>query len=391
MPQEDSVLWTDEYTVFTVMRSTNNESECLWSFKGNDTVSVAVLTNGFYSSKTGIIRSNNARDFSKWCVFSFHSGIILDNNKQYKLCLGEQYVYTDSMAVDTLHSQIEMEEFAFFKGNVPKLTTHTFQTYLALKYGVTLDYAPYISSMADTLWHPIYDVDYYHRVIGIGHDTILDWFHLISHSKEDSLLYIQSDTLLPNEYVLFGDNDAPLYWQKDFDNDYILQREWRLRRFTSQPNNIMVVLQLAAFDESVDSIQMILKTNGTKQLITPDSISPNNQCYFQINTLDTIIHFQFKGKIVNENSFNFDKSKQAQNNANADIFYDPISQTIVIDGFPNNQEFILYLYDNLGRYITTISGLNPINVHTFPNTVSYVEIIVGNHIIGVLTLPMKIR
>lgn len=150
MPQEDSVLWTDEYTVFTVMRSTNNESECLWSFKGNDTVSVAVLTNGFYSSKTGIIRSNNARDFSKWCVFSFHSGIILDNNKQYKLCLGEQYVYTDSMAVDTLHSQIEMEEFAFFKGNVPKLTAHTFQSYLALKYGVTLDYAPYISSMADT-------------------------------------------------------------------------------------------------------------------------------------------------------------------------------------------------------------------------------------------------
>lgn len=391
MPQEDSVLWTDEYTVFTVMRSTNNESECLWSFKGNDTVSVAVLTNGFYSSKTGIIRSNNARDFSKWCVFSFHSGIILDNNKQYKLCLGEQYVYTDSMAVDTLHSQIEISELAYFKGNVTKLTANTFQTYLALKYGITLDYAPYISQLGDTLWHPVYDEEYYHNVVGIGHDTILDWFHLISHSKEDSLLYIQSDTLLPNEYVLFGDNDAPLYWQKDFDDDYILQREWRMRRFTSQPNNTKIVLQLASFDESIDSIQMILKTNGTKQFITPDSISPNNQCYFQINTLDTIIHFQFKGKIVNENSFYFDKSKQAQNNANADIFYDPISQTIVIDGFPNNQEFILYLYDNLGRYITTISGLNPINVHTFPNTVSYVEIIVGNHIIGVLTLPMKIR
>ena len=56
IPQEDSVLWTDEYTVFTVMRSTNNESECLWSFKGNDTVSVAVLTNGFYSSKEEIYK-----------------------------------------------------------------------------------------------------------------------------------------------------------------------------------------------------------------------------------------------------------------------------------------------------------------------------------------------
>ena len=391
MPQEDSVLWTDEYTIFSVVRSTNNESECLWSFKESDTVAVAVLTNGIYSTKTGTIRSNNARDFSKWCIFSYHRGIILDINKQYKLSLGEQYVYTDSMAVDTLHSQIEMEEFAYFKGNVPKLTANAFQSYLALKYGVTLDYAPYISSTADTLWHPVFDEVYYHRVKGIGHDTILNWFNLVSHSKEDSLLYIQSDTLLPNEYVLFGDNDAPLYWQKDFDNDYILQREWRLRRFTSQPNNIMVVLQLAAFDESVDSIQMILKTNGTEQLIIPDSILPDNQCYFTIYTTDTIIHFQFKGKIVKESSFTFEESKQAQNNSNADIFYDTVNQTIVIDGFPNNQEFNLYLYDNLGRYITTISGLNPINVHTFPNTVSYVEIIVGNHIIGVLTLPMKIR
>ena len=295
------------------------------------------------------------------------------------------------MAIDTLHSKIEMEEFAYFKGNVPKLTANAFQSYLALKYGVTLDYAPYISSTADTLWHPVYDAEYYHRVMGIGHDTILNWFNLVSHSKEDSLLYIQSDTLLPNEYVLFGDNDAPLYWQKDFDNDYILQREWRLRRFTSQPNNIMVVLQLAAFDESVDSIQMILKTNGTEQLVTPDSISLDNQCYFTINTTDTIIHFQFKGKIVNESSFTFDESKQAQNNSNANIFYDTVNQTIVIDGFSENQEFNLYLYDNLGRYITTMTGLNPINVRTFPNTVSYVEIVVENHIIGVLALPMEIR
>ena len=391
MPQEDSVLWTDEYTIFSVVRSTNNESECLWSFKESDTVAVAVLTNGIYSTKTGTIRSNNARDFSKWCIFSYHRGIILDINKQYKLSLGEQYVYTDSMAIDTLHSKIEMEEFAYFKGNVPKLNANAFQSYLALKYGVTLDYAPYISSTADTLWHPIYDEEYYHRVMGIGHDTILGWFNLISHSKEDSLLYIQSDTLLPNEYVIFGDNDAPLYWQKDFDNDYILQREWRLRRFTSQPNNIMVVLQLAAFDEDVDSIQMILKTNGTEQLIIPDSILPDNQCYFTIYTTDTIIHFQFKGKIVKESSFTFEESKQAQNNSNADIFYDTVNQMIVIDGFPENQEFNLYLYDNLGRYITTMTGLNPINVRTFPNTVSYVEIVVENHIIGVLALPMEIK
>lgn len=203
MPQEDSVLWTDEYTVFTVMRSTNNESECLWSFKGNDTVAVTVLTNGIYSAKTGKIQSNNARDFSKWCIFSYHGGIILDKNKQYKLCLGEQYVYTDSMTIDTLHSQIEIAELAYFKGNVPKLTANAFQTYLALKYGITLDYAPYISQSGDTLWHPVYDEYYYHRVMGVGHDTILDWFDFVSYNKEGHRKYSKA---INDEWEKFFNN-----------------------------------------------------------------------------------------------------------------------------------------------------------------------------------------
>ena len=38
-----------------------------------------------------------------------------------------------------------------------------------------------------------------------------------------------------------------------------------------------------------------------------------------------------------------------------------------------------------------MTGLNPINVRTFPNMVSYVEIVVENHIIGVLALPMEIK
>ena len=392
IPQEDSVLWTDEYTIFSVVRSTNNESECLWSFKENDTVAVAVLTNGIYSTKTGTIRSNNARDFSKWCIFSYHSGIILDNNKQYKLCLGEQYVYTDSMAVDTLHSQIEISELAYFKGNVTKLTANTFQTYLALKYGITLDYAPYISQLGDTLWHPVYDEEYYHNVVGIGHDTICNWKNLISTSKENSIIHIKTETLLPDEYILLGDDNGTLSWQQNLDNDYVLQRVWRLRQYGIQQKNITIILNLPDNKINKDSLLLsVLDANKIEQYtITPDSIVHDSLCYFSLNTSETLLQFQFKGKILNEINTILDNSKSSQsdNSYLSDIIYDANNQSIIINGFSENQVFKLYLYDNLGRFITTISSTNPINIRSFPNMISYVEIMKDNQIIGVISIPM---
>lgn len=181
LSQEDSVSWTDEYTVFSVVRSLDDSTpQCLWSFAEDDTVSTAILTRGIYTSNIGTLHFRNPHDFSKWSVYAFHSGICADSIKQCSLRLGEQMVYTDTATIDTLHSEIEMEEFAYFRGNVSKHASDAFQTYLALKYGVTLDYAPYISQSGDTLWHPTHDEEFYHRVVGLGNDTICGWTGCVS-------------------------------------------------------------------------------------------------------------------------------------------------------------------------------------------------------------------
>ena len=115
-PQEDSISWTDEYTVFSVVRSLNDSApECLWSFAENDTVSAAVLTKGIYSTATGTLVSRNARDFSKWCVYAYHSGIHADSTKQRTLRFGAQQTYQDETAADSLSAKIEMEEIAYFR------------------------------------------------------------------------------------------------------------------------------------------------------------------------------------------------------------------------------------------------------------------------------------
>ena len=178
MPKQDSISWSDQYTIYTVVRSENPDStQCLWSFAENDTITSAKLTDGVYSTTAGVLRSSMPRDFSHWCIYSYHSGIHADSAKQRTLRLGKQVIMTkDSSSTDTLSAQIQMAEFAYFGGAVSQLTASTFQTYLALKHGITLDYAAYLSSAGDTLWHPIDDENYYHRIVGIGLNAVFEWY-----------------------------------------------------------------------------------------------------------------------------------------------------------------------------------------------------------------------
>lgn len=113
LPKQDSISWCDQYTVFAVVRNINaNTPQCLWSFAENDTLTSAVLSDGVYSSTAGVLRSSIPRDFSNWCIYAYHSGIRADSPKLRTLRLGEQVVASDSTSTDTLHAQIQLEEFA---------------------------------------------------------------------------------------------------------------------------------------------------------------------------------------------------------------------------------------------------------------------------------------
>ncbi len=91
------------------------------------------------------------------------------------------------------------------------------ESYLALKYGVTLR-EDYLSPEGDTLWY--YDIDkmYNHAIAGIGRDTLHGLHRVEGISAESALLKMRMlpstnsgrAELLPGQYLLWGGSEGKL-------------------------------------------------------------------------------------------------------------------------------------------------------------------------------------
>ena len=89
------------------------------------------------------------------------------------------------------------------------------ETYLALKYGITLR-EDYLSPEGDTLWY--YDIDkmYNHAIVGIGRDTLHGLHRVEGISAESALLKMRllavtnsgRAELLPGQYLLWGASEG---------------------------------------------------------------------------------------------------------------------------------------------------------------------------------------
>lgn len=398
IPLEDSISWTDEYYLFSVIRSLQPDStECLWSFTEGDTVSLAVLTDGTYLFPAGKIRSRHPADFSRWCVYAYHSGLRIDSTKSHSMRLGEQVVYRqDSIGLmtDTLPAAIEVEEIAYFGRNVPLPVSGSFQTYLALKYGITLDYAPYLSPAGDTLWYPEADEHYYHHVVGIGSDTLYGWYNRISETKEDALILLSADTLMPGEYVLLGDDGGVPEWTPEPDGLYSLQCTWRMRQSLRQ--RIPISLRLSLPDIGMaDSLRLVVigMNEHPLHVITPDSIGRDSICYFTIDEAESVVQLRLYGLPLDP-LVRMDVSRNdtaPAGDTEDGIIVDPSGKKIIVNGFPDGQIFYLYLYDNTAKYLSTLSALSPIDISALPSSVLYIEIIANNQIIGAVPIPTNIQ
>lgn len=395
-PRKDSIAWTDEYTMVTVVRSMQPDSvQCLWGFAENDTLAAAVLTHGVYSRPTGVLRASTPRDFTEWCIYTYHGGIRLDSCKRHTLCTGEQIVSrADSTAADSLPANIEAEELAYFQGNVPPQQMDRFQTYLALKYGITLDHAPYISCAGDTLWTPEKDKTYYHRVAGTGHDTLHHWEGYTSHSKEENTLTLQADTLAANEYILAGDDGEDLVWRQETDGKYVTARKWQLRQHTKIPKTVRLALRLPDGSNHSDSLQLEIM-DGNDAVIekaSADSIKGDSIGYFTLHSTIPIVRLQFCRVIQNETETKA-RSRKRQNTdtgspAEGSVFYDAYNRTITVEGFRDDQVFELRLYDSSGKLCTALHSQSPIEIQSLPQTVYHIEILADGKIAGSISVPI---
>lgn len=89
------------------------------------------------------------------------------------------------------------------------------ESYLALKYGVTL-HEDYLSPKGDTLWFYDTDKQYSHAIAGIGRDTLHGMHRVEGISAESGLLKLRllpdggKAELLPGEYLLWGASEGKL-------------------------------------------------------------------------------------------------------------------------------------------------------------------------------------
>ncbi len=91
------------------------------------------------------------------------------------------------------------------------------ETYLALKYGITLR-EDYLSPEGDTLWNHSSDSLFSHAVAGIGCDTLHGLQRLEGGSAESNLLRMKllpsannnKVSLLPRQYLLWGESEGKL-------------------------------------------------------------------------------------------------------------------------------------------------------------------------------------
>ena len=384
---------TDHYTVFTVVRNPEPSSaQWLWCFAENDTLVEAVHTNGVFTREAGVLFSNTHRDFSRWSIYRYYSGCHSDSSKVRRLSLCSLGAFVaDSAVTDTVHSRIEMKEAAYFSGSITRTASDMFLTCLAVKYGITLDYAPYISCGGDTLWHPDYDAAYYHRIIGIGNDTACMWYAQESFTLDTAVWTLMTDTLYPGEYVLMGDNDGTLYPSVQADGSYRINREWLLRAHVHRPMPIRLELSLNTLPEiSFDSLWLtVTDTDGMpRYTLLAESTGSDSLCRFAIPVVDnTPLLLSLHGTAQKPAQ---QRKQHERTQAGTNMWYNAQEGVIEVTESLQGRMCTAMLYDSSGKLIGSIRTQMPLSVRALPGNAYHIEIVTDGSIVGSITLPFNI-
>lgn len=270
----DSVSVPEAYTMMMVYHSLIPDSMLqLWSFTTD--------------SDSCII--SNRRQSSIPLIYTMYHTLPIDTTltKSAHLHIGSE--------PDTVNRML-MYEAAYFPITLNRPQALMFQTYLALRHGITLSRSNYLSTQGTVIWDVRSYRDFYHHIQGIGSDPFYNYYATRSVSLEDSLLRISSnDTLPPFSYALLGDDNAPLDWRPYDGNMAMLQRRWMLHPTGDVPT-LFLSVSPNTFLDNVDTLLLAILTEED-ELITV--IPPGNMdslVTYALPSVTTDIYFSFMSR-----------------------------------------------------------------------------------------------
>ena len=192
----DTVAMPSVYTMMMVYRPLQPDSmQQLWKLSCTDDKYYSVGTHAI-STERWEIPLSSTKTRSNACIYTMQHTLQTDTSYRDNAQL---FIGADTASCT---SNIELYEAAYFDSRMPIYQSLMFQTYLAIKHGVTLDSVSYISTLGDTLWNAIESKEYYHRIQGIGTDSVYNLFSTQSTSQEDSLIQISVNNT--DRYLFFS-------------------------------------------------------------------------------------------------------------------------------------------------------------------------------------------
>ena len=287
-PATDSVLSYEvpnsvAYTVYSVMRSDEpDSSQVLWYLTSGDSVLHGVLTDGVLTAAGDHLFATNPRDFSRYSIYHYRQSLHPDTAASLSFNLGP---------CDSLPSRIRFDELAYFPRSLSRDESAVFLTLLAIRHGISLTEVPYVTPFLDTLWHPVRDERFCHRITGIGKDSISGLNALESRSRENALVTLHSDNLKEGSYALTGDDDNGLYWNMS-DTLYRLSSTWRIR--THVITAPLTLIADASLTTKADTLRLALldEAGWIRTVLQPDSLDAAGRTCFTLQP-DTMTDYTF--------------------------------------------------------------------------------------------------
>ncbi|MEO8235767.1 MAG: T9SS type A sorting domain-containing protein [Flavobacterium sp.] len=231
----------NEMSLFLVYKSSNEEEQNLIQLqKGKNKT--------FISSKRIINQDEillNKGDVKKGYILSYLNtdNSIISSKKQNLLF--EDDLYNDKEGKNIL------SELIYIPRNVNQYERNLIESYLSIKYGISLTEKNYYSSKGEKIWNLKKNSSFGNRITGIGRDNYFELNQKQSGNSENDGIYIAFNSLKKsnnenlsdisnNTYVLWGDNGKKnkIEDSKTSVNLNMMERIWKVQT-TSESNKIM--------------------------------------------------------------------------------------------------------------------------------------------------------
>ena len=258
----DSLPCSQSYTMIVVYKPLVDTVEsAVWRLVYNDSVQRGLTTKRILLGSVDITYTDTTQ-----------SGPIINTLRQSvtDIDTAQRHCRLVLGGSDPVGSHLKISEVMYYCHKLGATELRKIQTYLAVKYGVTLEPVDHISGSDDTIWRISDNAEYHNRITGVGSDSVYGLLQTQSLSEvEGAVVTLKWDNIQPNSYLMTGDDNGDM----EFTDEGLFEklgRTWKIVGKNLREQALFSIrADLAALPGGCDSLVLLLDGSA----VYPDSIS----------------------------------------------------------------------------------------------------------------------